>query len=80
MAAPDEMAYLADEFLELARTTSVPTPNIERLYRYFSPDTPLVPEGSAELPLKWGGTFALAGGLAALFAAGGLLVWALRRR
>ena len=54
-AARDEVNHLADEFLALARTTSVPTPAIDRLYPHLDPDTPLVPEGSAEIPLRWSG-------------------------
>jgi ketopantoate reductase len=80
MAAPDEMKYHTDELLALARTTSVPTPNIGRLYCYFTPDASLVPEGSADIPLRWGGTVALVGALAALLAGGGMVVWGLRRR
>ena len=35
LAAPDELRYLADEFIALARTTQVPIPAIERLYPHF---------------------------------------------
>ena len=66
--------------MALARTTSVATPNIGCLYCYFTPDTSLVPEGSAEIPPRWGGTVALVGALTALLAAGGMMVWGLRRR
>ncbi|MBN2147555.1 MAG: ketopantoate reductase family protein [Anaerolineales bacterium] len=52
-AARDELKHLTDEFLVLARQTTVPTPNIERLYMYFDPATPLIPDGSAEIPLDW---------------------------
>ena len=69
-AARDEVKHLADEFLALARTTSVPTPTIDRLYPHLDPDTPLMPEGSAEIPLDrrgvWVGLGALAGVLAGL--------------
>lgn len=34
-AARDEMKQLADDFLTLARKTSVPTPAIDRLYKYI---------------------------------------------
>jgi ketopantoate reductase len=64
-AARDEMKHLADEFLALARMTSVPTPNIERLYPFFDPETPPMPEGSAEVPIQWGMVFAAAGALVA---------------
>jgi ketopantoate reductase len=52
-AAPDEMKHLADEFLALVRTKEVSTPTIDRLYPHFDPATPLMPEGSAEIPLDW---------------------------
>lgn len=52
-AARDEMKHLADEFLVLARKTSVPTPAIDRLYSHFDPKTPLMPEGSATIPMRW---------------------------
>ena len=52
-AARDEVKHLTDEFLALARTTSVPTPTIDRLYPHLDPDTPLMPDGSAEIPLNW---------------------------
>jgi hypothetical protein len=73
-AARDEVKHLADEFLALARTTPVPTPTIDRLYPHLDPDTPLVPEGSAEIPLKWGGVLVGAGVLAAAVAGGVLMV------
>jgi 2-dehydropantoate 2-reductase len=62
-AAPDEMKHLAGEFLALARVTTVPTPAIDCLSAYFDPATPLMPDGSAEIPLDYRG---LALGLAAL--------------
>jgi 2-dehydropantoate 2-reductase len=52
-AARDEMKHLADEFLVLARQTPVPTPAIDRLYPYFDPGTPLMPDGRATIPLQW---------------------------
>ncbi len=70
-AARDEVQHLTDEFLALARTTSVPTPVIDRLYPHLDPDTPPMPEGSAEIPLDWRGVWvglgALAGVLGGLF-------------
>jgi hypothetical protein len=76
-AARDEVRHLADEFLALARTTSVPTPTIDRLYPHLDPDTPLMPEGSAEIPLDWRGVWigvgALAGALAGLILASRLV-------
>jgi hypothetical protein len=79
-AARDEMKHLAEEFLELARLTSIPTPNIDRLYPFFDPETPLVPEGSAEISLKWGPVLAAAGVLVAGLAGATTLVLGLGRR
>jgi ketopantoate reductase len=73
-AARDEVQHLADEFISLARTTSVPTPAIDRLYPYLDPDTPLMPDGSAEIPLKWGGVLIGLGALTAALAGGAILV------
>ena len=52
-AAQDEIKHLADEFIALKRQTSVPTPAMDRLYAYFDPATPLMPDGSAEIPMDW---------------------------
>lgn len=69
-AARDEVKHLADEFLALARTTSVPTPTIDRLYPHLDPDTPTIPEGSAKIPLDWRGVWIGLGALASVL--GGL--------
>lgn len=53
VAGRDEIQLLADEFLRLARQTTVSTPAIERLYPSFDPATPPMPAGSAEIPLDW---------------------------
>ena len=64
-AARDEMTHVAGGFRELARKTSVPTPAMDRLYAYFDPDTPTVPDGSAQMPMNlrsvWFGLGALVG-------------------
>jgi 2-dehydropantoate 2-reductase len=52
-AARDEMKQIADEFRSLARTTSVPTPAMDRLYTYINPAAPLLPEGSAQILPSW---------------------------
>jgi ketopantoate reductase len=65
-AARDEVQHLIGEFLALARTTSVPTPTIDHLLRYYEPDAPPVPYGSAAIPLRWGGLLVALGGLAML--------------
>ena len=71
-AAQDEIKHLADEFMVLKRQTCVPTPAMDRLYAYFDPETPLVPDGSAEIPINWReieiGLGVLAAAVAVLFA------------
>jgi ketopantoate reductase len=79
-AARDEVKHLTDEFLALARATSVPTPTIDRLYPYLDPETPSVPDGSAEIPLRWGGILAGAGVLAAVAAGSAMLARWIRRK
>ena len=79
-AAHDEVEHLAGEFLALARQTSVPTPNIDRLYAYFDPDTPLMPDGKAEIPLDWRGIWIGLGGLVGVLALLGLLLKIFRLR
>jgi 2-dehydropantoate 2-reductase len=71
-AAQDEIKYLADEFLALARQTSVPTPAIDRLYVYFDPTTPHMPEGNAEIPLDWRGIWIVTGAVAGILGIGWL--------
>jgi ketopantoate reductase len=66
-AARSEVRHLTDEFLALARRTSVPTPAIDHLYPYLDPDTPLMPEGRNEIPLHWGGMIAACTGLISAF-------------
>jgi ketopantoate reductase len=75
-AARDEVAHLADEFLALARTSSVATPAIDRLYPYLDPDTPLMPEGSAEISMDWRGVWVGLGALAGV----AFIINLLRRR
>ncbi len=52
-AGRDEIHHLANEFIALARRTSIPTPAIDRLYPYLEPGEPPLPRGSAEIPLNW---------------------------
>jgi ketopantoate reductase len=73
-AARDEVQHLIGEFMALARTTPVPTPTIDRFVGCCEPDAPQVPEGSAEIPLRWGGLLVTAGALATLVAATGMVV------
>jgi ketopantoate reductase len=62
-AARSEVQHLADEFLALARSSSIPTPAIDQLYPYLNPETPLMPEGSKEISLRWGGIVTWSAGL-----------------
>lgn len=52
-AARDEIRHLADEFMVLARSTDVPTPNIDRLYPHLDAGAPFMPEGSRTIALDW---------------------------
>jgi hypothetical protein len=52
-AAQDEIKSLADEFIALKRQTSIPTPVIDRLFRYINGTVQSLPEGSSEIPLDW---------------------------
>jgi ketopantoate reductase len=72
-AARSEVDHLIDEFMTLARTTSVPTPTIDHLLRYYEPDAPPVSDGSAKIPLRWGGLLVALGTLATLITGGILL-------
>jgi ketopantoate reductase len=72
-AARSEVDHLIGEFMALARTTSVPTPTIDGLLRYYEPDAPPVPDGSAEIPLHWGGMVVALCALAGLVTGGVLL-------
>jgi len=56
-AARDEMKQIADEFRVLARSTSVPTPAMDRLYTYIDQDVQPVADGSAQIPMKWCGVW-----------------------
>ena len=52
-AAPDEMKFLADEFLHLGKQTNIATPALERLYIYSDPNSQPIDIGSAQIPLDW---------------------------
>jgi len=67
------MQHLIGEFMALARTTSVPTPTINRWLLYYEPEAPRVPDGSAEIPLRWGGLAFCLSVLATLVTGGVLL-------
>jgi 2-dehydropantoate 2-reductase len=65
-AARSEVQHLQGEFMALARTTPVPTPTIDVLLQYYEPGAPPVPDGSAQIPLRWGGLLLASGVLVAL--------------
>ena len=73
-AARSEVDHLIGEFMALAHTTAVPTPTIDRLLQYYKPDAPEVPDGSAKIPLRWGGLLLMLGALVVLATGGVLLV------
>lgn len=75
-AARDEMQHLTDEFLVLARQTDLPTPSIDRLYPYFDPQSPRIPDGSAEIPMDWRGLIAAGATLTGLVV---FLLWLFKR-
>jgi 2-dehydropantoate 2-reductase len=79
-AARDEVQHLIGEFMALARTTPVPTPTIDRLLRYYEPDAPRMPDGSAEIPLDWREVKIGLGVLAAALAALWVSSWLNRRK
>lgn len=79
-AAQDEIKHLADEFRFLAQQTSIPTPAIDRLSCYFDPAEPLMPEGSAEIPLDWRRVWLGLGGVLGSLALFGFLLKFLRSK
>jgi 2-dehydropantoate 2-reductase len=77
-AARDEMTCLADEFKALALSTTVPTPAINRLYKYVDLTVPPVVQGSARIRMDWRGVWIGLGIFASLTALLKLRRW--RRR
>jgi 2-dehydropantoate 2-reductase len=75
----DEVRQLTDEFMALARKTSLPTPAIDRLYSHIDPQTPTVPEGQAQIPMRWDRLLLGVGGLVVLLLSGVMVVRAWRR-
>jgi 2-dehydropantoate 2-reductase len=67
-AAQDEIRHLAEEFYALVRRSGVPTPVMDGLKKYFEPDSPPLPEGSAEIPLDWRFLYVILGIAAAVTA------------
>jgi 2-dehydropantoate 2-reductase len=54
-SARAEYVQLGEEFRTLAHRAGVPTPAFDRLRPYVDPTMPPIAEGSAVLPLRWGG-------------------------
>lgn len=52
-AARDESQHLAQEFLVLRDQSGLATPAIDRLLPYLAPATPLMPDGSKKIRLRW---------------------------
>jgi 2-dehydropantoate 2-reductase len=75
-AARDEMQHLTDEFRILVRQSGVATPAGNRLYASLSKDTPLMPDGSASIPLDFRSTALGLFGLSLIFA---VLFWLIKR-
>lgn len=51
-AARDEMVQIAKEFEALAKKAAIPTPAMDRLFKYTDPDVEPVAHGSAQIPMK----------------------------
>jgi 2-dehydropantoate 2-reductase len=75
----DEVRQLTDEFIALARRSSVPTPTIDRLYPHIDPRTPTVPDGRARIPMRWGRLSLCLGALVSLLVSGLILARRLNR-
>ena len=77
-AARDEYRYLAEAWRTMAQATRVVMPSMERLDRSIDLAVPVLPDGSAEIPLNWDGvkiTMALFASLSVV-----LRWWHVRRR
>jgi hypothetical protein len=51
----DELKHLTYEIMPLIRKSGVQTPSIDRLLPYYEGKGPEIPEGSRNIPMKWGG-------------------------
>jgi 2-dehydropantoate 2-reductase len=63
-----EMTVLAEEFQVLVEAGDVSTPALDRLVAHLDPAAGPVPDGSAELPLRWGGAWGLGAAVTAVVA------------
>jgi 2-dehydropantoate 2-reductase len=63
-AARDEIQHLLGEFRGRVAGSGVPTPALDALSAYVAHEEHPMPDGSRQLPLRWGGVLALGGALA----------------
>jgi 2-dehydropantoate 2-reductase len=77
-AAHDEVLHLVSEFDQLIDASGVPTPTIDRLRPELGDGVHLLPDGSATIPMRWGGlAAALAVGAMLIVGIAALLAWIL---
>jgi 2-dehydropantoate 2-reductase len=60
-AARDEMAFIAEEYRQRIAPGGVPTPYLDQAIEHVRGTSPLIPDGSRELPMRWTGLLALVG-------------------
>ncbi len=56
--ARDELRYLTEELLDFLKKKGIETPVCDSLLVYYDPGTPLMPDGSRTIPLRWTGVLA----------------------
>ena len=67
--AREELRYLTEELLGFLKKQGIDTPVCDSLFAYYDPQTPLMPDGSRAIPLKWTGVLATLAAIAAAVAA-----------
>jgi len=77
--ARDEMAKLAEEFHQLVLQSGLPTPAMDYLRLYITPDVPALPENNDRIALDWRGVWKLMAGSAALITGGIVLAHLLKK-
>jgi ketopantoate reductase len=73
-AARDEMKFLMDELLVVLKKARAETTVLDRLYKYYDPETPSIPEGSRMISMDWRPVYA-----AGALTLAGVLLLVLRR-